>query len=139
MKKILAVLILSLSLVGSSFADIIRYQVKYQTKWGNIETAVYEVDTETIGVKASENDINEVKAHYKFHEILDEDSDAKDLAIVNKLDKQGYKLAFVDDSYGLDFDLVSYMKLYNIWHKFYGIKWNTVFSSDKDEPVILNE
>lgn len=96
-------------------AERIRYNVKYQNEFHNTETTWYEVDTKQIKECVEEMAIP-VMLCYSFNEIIDEDSDAKDLAIVSKLDKQGYINA-VTKEYG---NQTEYLKTNGIWHKLYG-------------------
>lgn len=122
MRKIITVLIMLIATAFTVSAETVRYNVKYQNEYGNTETTWYDTDTRTEKLNDDEfiNTINTLKQSYNFNEIIDEDSDAKDLAIVNKLDRQGYKWA-IKAEYD---DAVSYVKIHGTWHKLYGFNWD---------------
>lgn len=98
MRKIITVLIMLVVVAVTASAEAIRYQVKYSNKFHNVETVEYTVWTDDI--------VEDVKwckllsNNFDGSEILDADSDAKDLAIINKLDRQGHIVARVDYYYG---------------------------------------
>ena len=94
-------------------AELILYQVKYKNEWGNTQTASYQV-YEKYAKDISIWDIDKIRSSFNREWIIDEDSDAEDLAIVNKLDKQGYIIA--DGRSGL------YIKINGKWHIFCGLK-----------------
>ncbi len=122
MKKTLLVLIMLIAAAFTTSAEGVWYQVKYANEFNNVQTVKYLVDTDitTEDAMISENvDLYTfVTIGRKYNEIIDKDSDARDLAIVNKLDKQGYTLA------GTDFDgndcQICYVKAEGKWHKVYG-------------------
>lgn len=116
MRKILAVFILGLNLIGSSFAETVYYKVKYQNEQSETKAITYQVDTELGELPNTAKSVFHI--WFKFNEILGEDSDAEDWAIVNKLDRQGYSYARTSE-YGY---LTDYAKINGIWYKYYGYR-----------------
>lgn len=122
MRKIITILIMLIVVAFTASAEEVWYQVKYENEYHNVQTVKYLVDTDIITEDAMIDEgvdlYTFVTLSYKYNEIIDKDSDARDLAIVNKLDKQGYTLA------GTDFDgndcQICYVKAKGKWHKVYG-------------------
>lgn len=114
MRKIITVLIMLIATAFTVSTETVRYNVKFQNEYGITETTWYEAARAKLG----DDELNTLKQLYNFNEIIDEDSDAEDLAIVNKLDRQGYEWAIQEGFY----DVVSYAKIHGTWHKLYGIK-----------------
>ena len=115
MKKTLFVLIMLIAAALTASAEIVRYNVRYQNEYGNTETTWYDVETRQIK-ECVEEMAFPVMLCYDYNEIIDEDSDAKDLAIVRKLDRQGY-IDAVTKEYGYQ---TEYLKTNGAWHKLYG-------------------
>ena len=116
------VVLIMLFVAFTASAEAVWYQVKYANEFNNVQTVKYLVDTD---ITTEDAMIVENVDLYtfatigrKYNEIIDKDSDVRDLAIVNKLDKQGYTLA------GTDFDgndcQICYVKAKGKWHKVYG-------------------
>ena len=117
MRKIAMLMVMLVGLVFTISARTVRYQVKYQSEWGTTLTAFYETDPE----RATKEIIGSVVfmmlvTYGDYSQLLqiDEDSSAEDLAIVNKLDKQGFSYAdAIDNKY-------TYYKDYDgVWYKLY--------------------
>lgn len=120
MRKIITVLIMLIATVFTVSAEMVRYNVKYQSKYDLTMTTWYDVDTRMERMDEDGKLFNITKQVYDFNEVIDEDSDVKDLAIVNKLDRQGFEMAFKAENG----DWITYAKMNGTWHKFYGIKWD---------------
>lgn len=109
MRKIMIMLMMLVVAAVTVSAEAMSYKVKYQNKYHNVEATGYTVWTDDI--------IEDIKwakllrANFDGSEILDLDSDPKDLAIVNKLDRQGHTVARGD--YYTD----GYIKVEGKWHK----------------------
>lgn len=109
MRKMMITLIMLAVVAVTASAEAISYKVKYANKFHNTETAGYTVWTDDV--------IEDVKwakllsSNFDGSEIIDEDSDAKDIAIVKKLDIQKHTVARGDSyEYG-------YVKVEGKWHK----------------------
>lgn len=112
MKRFIVMLVMLIAFAVTASAHDVDYKVKYTDENGNVRTATYGVY-----LRDTVEDLEWYKwcvAYFKCNEVFDEDSDIKDLAIVNKLDKQGYTIAFTTE-YGD----TCYVKANGIWHKFY--------------------
>lgn len=115
--EIFAILCVMLGCFKAS-AEQVWYQVKYLNEYGNTQTTSYKVNTEksvntTDNVKLIEDVYsNLIKFSGIIDEIIDEDSDAKDLAIVNKLERQGYISASPNNN-----NKPLYLKVHGNWHK----------------------
>lgn len=110
MRKIVISLVLVLMAMFSLSAE--TYSVKYKNEFGNTERAYYTVteeDKEELGPLV----IYMFKVRGATFEVIDDDSELGDIAIVNKLDKQGYKVAYDDFTFGN----VKYIKY---WYKLKG-------------------
>lgn len=90
------------------------YQAKYINEYGSVSTVRY-LAAKPVAPENYTNYYKELRKVFTDDEIIDEDSDARDLAIVNKLDKQGYGLATTNDRKG-----TAYVKSEGRWHKLYG-------------------
>ena len=110
MRKIITILIMLIAAAFTASAAI--YQVKYVDEFGITERAQYTA-FETLDRDINNWNVSGLRQSYYYDEIIDEDSNAIDLAIVNKLDKQGYIHAMRK---GWD---VQYLKINDQWHKFY--------------------
>lgn len=116
MRKIMIMLMMLVVTAVTASAELLFYKAKYTDEYGNVQTVRYVLSTET--ATDTESSMYVYK-HYRSimiaEEIIDEDSDAKDLAIVNKLDKQGYLYAQPEYYYPTMFVKVEgkWRKLYN--------------------------
>ena len=117
MRKIITVLIMLIATAFTVSAEMVRYNVKYQSKYDLTMTTWYDVDTEMERIDRKVELFDWLNQVYDLSEIIDGDSDAEDLAIVNKLDKQGLEIAFKLE-WG---DWRTYAKINGTWHKFCGL------------------
>jgi hypothetical protein len=110
MRKIITILIMLV--VTAITASAVTYQVKYVNEYGNTEKVCYSV-IENFDKDITNYNISGIRKSYHYEEIIDEDSDKDDIAIVNKLDRQGYAHAMRNcwDT--------QYLKINDQWHKFY--------------------
>lgn len=128
MRKLIVIVILAIFVAFAASAEKLRYNVKYQNEFHNAQTTWYNIDTEVKELKGITKAA--IALTFKYNEIIDEDADAKDLAIVNKLDRQGYEWAETRE-FG---ELANYIKKDGVWHKLTGL-----LKFYNDEPVILGD
>lgn len=114
MRKIIKSILALIMVIGcfKVSAEAVWYQVKYANEYHNVQTVKYIIftdkTTEDVGLYTYWS------RNCKYNEIIDKDSDARDLAIINKLNVQGYTDAYMDD-----YDCTRYMKIEGKWHKIY--------------------
>lgn len=113
MRKIIVMLVMLVAVAFTASAYTVMYSVKFVDEDGDIRTEHYLVDTEFSKVEPSQDVQEEIRKESDFEAIIDEDSNLSDLAIVNKLDKQGYFIAMSGALYS-----DTYMKIDGVWHRF---------------------
>lgn len=99
MRKLITILtILVLGFMAS--AEMVHYRVKYVTEYGNTQTVTIQVNL-ALTTEADALDllryIKDTCEDFQI-EMIDEDSDAEDLAIVNKLERLGRSAGFCNGS-----------------------------------------
>jgi len=114
MRKLAICLVLAIMTVFSLSAEV--YSVKYQNEFGNTERAYYTVDEEDKDCDPKGSVVFAYKVQGAKFEVIDEDSDLEDLAIVNKLDRQGYKIAHDEYTFmGVKY-FKCWLKVDNTWY-----------------------
>lgn len=122
MRKIAFILIMLIAAAFTASAEAVRCQVKYVNEYHNVQTAEYTVWTDDIVEDVRWGHL--LSDNFDGSKIIDKDSDAKDLAIVNKLDKQGHIVARAADYE------TGYVKVEGKWYKV--LCWNCNKEVDKE-------
>lgn len=102
-------------------AEELRYQVKYTNEYNRVLTAEYVVNTDFSRNKPNPENVVEYRKFleskgFKIDEyVIDEDFYARHLAVVNKLDTQGYLIAYSSGYLGA----FVYHKINGVWRLIY--------------------
>lgn len=114
MRKLMAILIMLIAAAFTLAAE--SYSVKFKNEFGITETTCYTIDSDEKNYEGSYTVLFAAKVCGNKIMVIDEDSELYEIAITNKLDKQGYKAAHTDFQFGNIKFKTYYYKINGIWY-----------------------
>lgn len=108
--------ILIMLIVAAFTLSAETYSVNYKNEFGSTESAYYTVDSDEKDYEPSGILLFTAKVAGNKIMVIDGDSDLQEIAIANKLDKQGYKAAHTEFQFGKAKYITYYFKINNMWY-----------------------